>query len=150
VGIVEGGTSVNTIAQNAKMLFEYRSDDRECLEYMQNFFNEQIEKAKKDGKAEIEVKLIGDRPCDGEVDKKRLDEIVSNVISICENYSGIKCTAESGSTDANIPMSLGVPAVCVGTHLAYGAHTRGEKVLISSIPVGMKISAHLILEYFNK
>jgi tRNA uridine 5-carboxymethylaminomethyl modification enzyme len=29
------------------MLFEYRSDDRECLAYMQNFFNEQIEKAKK-------------------------------------------------------------------------------------------------------
>lgn len=149
VGIVEGGTSVNTIAQNAKMLYEYRSDDRECLEYMQNFFNEQIEKAKKDGKAEIEVKLIGDRPCDGEVDKEHLDKIVNNVISICESYSGIKCIPESGSTDANIPMSLGVPAVCVGTHLAYGAHTRGEKVLISSIPVGMKISAHLILEYFE-
>ncbi len=149
VGIVEGGTSVNTIAQSAKMLFEYRSDDRECLEYMQNFFNEQIEKAKKDGEAEIEVKLIGDRPCDGNIDKEYHEKMTKKVIAICEKYSGIDCHRDSGSTDANIPMSLGVPALCVGTHLAKGAHTRGEKVLTSSIPVGMKISAHIILEYFE-
>ena len=46
-------------------------------------------------------------------------------------------------------MSLGVPAVCVGAYLGSGAHTREEKTQISSIPVGLKIAAELILEYFD-
>ena len=149
VGIVEGGTSVNTIAQSAKMLYEYRSNDKSCLDFMQKFFSDKIEEAKRDGKAEIEVKLIGDRPCDGEVDKDRLKEITDYAISVCEKHTGIKCRVGAGSTDANIPLSLGVPAICLGTHAARGAHTREEKILISSIPIGMKISAEIILSYFN-
>ena len=45
VGTISGGTSVNTIAQNAKMLCEYRSDDKECLEVMQNKFENIFESA---------------------------------------------------------------------------------------------------------
>ncbi len=149
VGIVEGGTSVNTIAQNAKMLYEYRSDDKECLAIMENFFNEQIEKAKKSGKAEIEVKMVGNRPCMGDVDKDALEKITSHAISICEKYSGNPCKRDSGSTDANIPLSIGIPAVCVGSHISSGAHTRSEKMLISSILPGYKINAELVLSYFD-
>ena len=54
----------------------------------------------------------------------------------------------SGSTDCNIPMSLGVPSVCVGLYRGGGAHTREEYVWIDSIPVGLKIAADLILSYF--
>lgn len=150
VGIVEGGTSVNTIAQQAKMLFEYRSDDKECLAYMQNFFNEEIERAKKSGKAEIEVKLLGDRPCGGDVDQVKLKQITDLCVAISKKHSGLDCIVESGSTDANIPQSLGVASVCVGSHIAYGAHTRGEKLLKSSVPVGLKVTAELVLNYFNK
>lgn len=149
VGIVEGGTSVNTIAQSAKMLYEYRSDDKECLAKMQEFFNQQIELAKQKGKAEITVRLIGDRPCGGNVDQKALDYMTDLAVNTSEKYSGLKCIINSGSTDANIPMSLGVPSVCVGSHIAYGAHTREEKLLKSSIPVGLKIIAELVLNYFD-
>lgn len=149
VGVVEGGTSVNTIAQSAKMLYEYRSNDRECLGVMQRFFESEIEKARARGYAEIEVKLIGDRPCDGEVDKKRLQEITSFVAEVCKKHSGIPCKITIGSTDANIPLSMGIPAVCLGTHLSSGAHTREEKVLISSIPVGLKIATEIILKFFD-
>ena len=149
VGVVEGGTSVNTIAESAKMLYEYRSNDRECLSYMQKFFNDKIEEAKRLGLAEIEVKLIGDRPCDGDVDKGRLQEITDFAIKVCQKHSGIPCRVTAGSTDANVPLSLGIPAVCVGTHLSSGAHTRAEKILISSIPVGLKISAEIILSFFK-
>lgn len=38
VGRISGGTSVNTIAQQAKMLYEYRSDDAESLEWMERMF----------------------------------------------------------------------------------------------------------------
>ncbi|MBR2498511.1 MAG: M20/M25/M40 family metallo-hydrolase [Clostridia bacterium] len=149
VGIVEGGTSVNTIAQNAKMLYEYRSDDKECLAIMKKFFEEQIEKAKQSGKAEIEVKLVGDRPCMGDMNEEALEKITAHAIAVCEKYSGVTCHRDSGSTDANIPMSLGIPAVCVGNHISSGAHTRSEKLLISSLEPGMKITAELVLSYFD-
>ena len=150
VGIVEGGTSVNTIPQEAKMLYEYRSNYKECLAYMKNFFEDEVEKAKNKGLAEITVKLIGDRPCGGNVDKEKLEKMCNLAIRVSEKYSGIPCNTLSGSTDANIPMSLGVPSICVGSHLAYGAHTRGEKLLISSVPIGLKITAEIVLNYFQK
>lgn len=150
VGIVEGGTSVNTIAQNAKMLFEYRSDDKDCLAYMQNYFEKTIEKAKNDNIADIQVKMVGNRPCGGDVDKVKLEQMTQNSINICQKYSGVSCKIDSGSTDCNIPMSLGVPAVCVGAWTSAGTHTREEKLFLKSIPIGLKITAELILEYFEK
>lgn len=149
VGIVEGGTSVNTIAQSAKMLYEYRSDDKECMAYMENFFKNEVQKMKDKNISEITVKLIGDRPCGGDVDQTKLNELCEKVISICQKHSGLDCIRESGSTDANIPMSLGIPAVCAGTHISGGTHTREEWIDKKSLEIGAKINAEIVLEYFN-
>jgi len=149
VGTMEGGTSVNTIAQNASMLFEYRSDDAECLGEMQAQFEAAVEAARREGKAEVEVEVVGLRPCGGDVDGDVLQEMTRRVIGVCEKHSGVPCIASGGSTDCNIPMSLGVPAVCVGTYRGAGAHTREESVEISSIPVGLRIAAELILDYYE-
>ena len=54
----------------------------------------------------------------------------------------------SGSTDCNIPLSLGIPAVCVGCYLGGGAHTREEYVQIQSLPAGLEFALDLILTYF--
>lgn len=149
VGIVEGGTSVNTIAQKAKMLYEYRSDDKECMAYMENFFKEEVRKMQEKGTANITVNLIGDRPCGGDVDMNKLNALCEKVISVCEKHSGVPCLRESGSTDANIPQSLGIPAICAGTHISGGTHTREEWVDKGSLEIGAKINAEIILEYFN-
>ena len=149
VGIVEGGTSVNTIAQNAKMPYEYRSDDKDCMAIMQKYFESVIEKIKQEGKAKVTVELIGDRPCEGNVDQDKLCRMTQNVIEICQKHSGVECKTSSGSTDANIPSSLGIPALCVGNYKGAGAHTREEYVYISSLPKGYKITAELILSFFN-
>ena len=147
VGVINGGTSVNTIAQSAEMLYEYRSDSAECIGRMQQFFEEAVAAAKAEGKAAFEVEVLGIRPCGGDVDEKQLAEMSRKVADICEKHSGVTCEINSGSTDCNIPMSLGVPAVCVGLYLGGGEHTREEKVLIGSIPVGLKIAAELIGSY---
>ena len=149
VGTVEGGTSVNTIAQNASMLFEYRSDDAECLGVMQAQFEAAVEAVRSEGKAEFAVEVVGLRPCGGEIEEVLHEEMNRRVIEVCEKHSGIPCQTSSGSTDCNIPMSLGVPAVCVGTYRGAGAHTREESVEISSIPVGLRIAAELILDCFE-
>lgn len=147
VGIIEGGTSVNTIAQNASFLYEYRSDSYKCLEKMQAFFEETVAKAKEDPEAKITVDVIGIRPCGAEVDEGVFNEMVENAKAVCEKHTGIPCALHSGSTDANIPMSLGVPAICVGNYMGGGAHTREEYVEIASVPVGLKITAEIILQY---
>ncbi|MBQ8432045.1 MAG: M20/M25/M40 family metallo-hydrolase [Clostridia bacterium] len=148
VGTIEGGTSVNTIAQNAKLLYEYRSDNAKCLEEMRRFFESKIAAARKKNTAEITVTPVGERPCGGGVDAAHLARMSETVARVSQKYSGLPCVAQSGSTDCNIPMSLGVPAVCVGTYLGSGQHTREERVLLSSIPVGLKIVAELILSHF--
>ena len=150
VGIVEGGTSVNTIAQRCKLLYEYRSDSAECLAKMQAFFEETIANAKAAGVADITVNLLGVRPCENGVDSAHLAEMTAKAIRISEKHSGMPCEPKSASTDCNIPMSKGIPAIALGVYLGAGAHTREEKVLISSIPTGLKIGAELILEYFEK
>lgn len=149
VGIVEGGTSVNTIAQYAKMLYEYRSDDRECLDSMKNYFNNVIEKAKQKNIADIHVNMIGERPCSGDVDQSVIDQMVEHAKAISEKHSGLPCALKSASTDCNIPLSLGIPSICVGTHISDGTHTREERLLISSLPIGLKIVAEVILSYFD-
>ena len=58
VGTISGGTSVNTIAQNASMLCEYRSDDLELLSYMKEQFYKIFDAIRVDG-IELEVKLVG-------------------------------------------------------------------------------------------
>lgn len=149
VGGITGGTSINTIAQECEFLYEYRSDSVKCLEIMKNFFEEEIKKARNKGTAEIQVEVIGIRPCADGVDEDRLSQMAERCVSVSEKYSGLSCEVGSGSTDCNIPQSMGIPAVCPGVYLGGGVHTREEWVQKSSIPIGMRIAFEIILDYFN-
>ena len=147
-GIIEGGTSVNTIPQYAAFCYEYRSESAEALAQMEDYFRKTIEEARKDPEANFEVETIGIRPCGNYSRQTEIDEMTRLASAIIEAHAGMppKCTA--ASTDANIPLSLGIPSICVGNYLGGGAHTREEYIEIESIPVGLKITADLILHYF--
>ncbi len=149
VGTIEGGTTVNSIAQKAKMLCEYRSDDAQCLAIMEEAFKEKFEKAKKMENVSFDVEIVGIRPCGAPRDKEALLEMTNRAKEVCEKESGVPCTIKSGSTDCNIPASLGIPALCVGTFDGGGEHTLEEWVVTDSIPKGLKITATIILDYFN-
>lgn len=140
VGLIEGGTSVNTIAQNCSLMYEYRSNQREGLAYMDTFFQSVIASFRTIGIG-VEVELLGDRPCKGEVDPSALAKIVTEA-SLKYGRSRYE---ECGSTDCNIPLSMGIPAVCFGVYDGCGAHTRDEWVDIESTRTGMKILAEVLL-----
>ena len=144
VGTIEGGTSVNTIAQNAGMLCEYRSDNEESLAIMQKRFEEIFASAKMDG-VEILVKKIGDRPCAGKVDEERLEYLITSCKEVVEDVIHEPVILKSASTDCNIPLSLGIPAVCVGVYQGGGSHTREEWVIKESFKPGLRVSMELIL-----
>ena len=138
VGEISGGTSVNTIAQNAKMLCEYRSDDVDCLAYMQKRF-EEIFAAAQTEDVRVNVKLIGDRPC-GDIAEEKIDALKQSIVPIIEDVIGKKVVFKSSSTDCNIPLSLGIPAICIGTNNHAGVHTREEWVEKASLIPGLEIA----------
>ncbi len=136
VGTINGGTSVNTIAQKASMLCEYRSDDKDCLDIMEAKFKEIFENARTE-KISVEVEKVGDRPCSmkGTINNMPLAEFAASII---ENLAGVKVVYSTGSTDANIPLSLGIPAIRIGVATAGNIHKREEWVEKASIPVGLE------------
>ena len=142
VGIIQGGTSVNTIAQNAKMLCEYRSDNRECLAVMKERFFDIFRKAN-NNEVTVNVKLIGERPCMGDVDpvlqKALCDTCAETIFSVIGNT----VIRQSASTDCNIPLSLGIPSVCIGVYRGNGAHTREEYIIKSSLSEGLEVALNV-------
>lgn len=138
VGIFSGGTSVNTIAQDAKFLCEYRSDDLECLSYMQKQFEAIFEDARGDG-VDISVKKVGDRPC-ADIDVCKIEALKDMVVPEIEAVIGKKVSFKSSSTDCNIPLSKGVPSLCIGVNMHAGMHTREEWVDKESIVSGLEVA----------
>ena len=144
VGIVEGGTSVNTIAQSAKMLCEYRSDNEDCLATMQAHFDAIFTVARERG-LDLTVKKIGDRPCMGKVDLAKIEQMASTVAEIIERNTEISVGRVSMSTDCNIPLSLGIPSLCLGVCEGGGMHTREEWLIKESYHQGLAVGIETVL-----
>jgi di/tripeptidase len=94
----------------------------------------------------LSVKRIGERPCMGKIDPAKIAALTEICRPIIEKHAAVKVRARSSSTDCNIPLSLGISSVCVGTYLGAGAHTREEKLLKSSVMKGLNIVADTIFE----
>lgn len=144
VGIIEGGTSVNTIAQSAKMLCEYRSDNEDCLAEMQQNFETIFAAAKSRG-LDLTVTRIGERPCMGKVDLAKIEYMARTVTEIIERNTGFSVECVSMSTDANIPLSLGIPSLCLGVCEGGGMHTREEWLVKKSYHLGLAVGIETVL-----
>ena len=146
VGEICGGTSVNTIAQSAKMLCEYRSDDEELLAFMKARFERIFDEAKSE-KVKINVRLIGERPCAGKVDEVEMENLKKIASRALLEVTGEELKFTSSSTDCNIPLSLGIPAICIGVYNGYGAHTREEYIEKASLAYGFEIGLKAAVDF---
>lgn len=144
VGTICGGTSVNTIAQKASMLYEFRSDEPEGLLFIQDEFDRIVEEFRSIG-VQITLEMVGERPCGLKVDNSELADRAADAV---RKYYGFSPVLTSGSTDCNIPLSMGISAICPGCIRGAGAHTREEYVEIDSLKPGLKVAADLILYHF--
>lgn len=147
VGTISGGTSVNTIAQQAEMLYEFRSDDRDNLDYMQNQLDSILDRYRSGG-LDVSCQLVGNRPCGAVVDSVRQKEMVDRAAFAAMTWFGAEPFRMAASTDCNIPLSMGIPSVCIGCLRGEGAHTRQEKVEISSLLPGLKLCFQMVLHHF--
>lgn len=148
VGTIQGGTSVNTIAQHAEMLYEFRSDHLEAMEQMQRHFDACIEYYRRKGIA-LQVEMIGERPCTGDVDQAEEQAMMDRANRAHLAYYGKEAAFIASSTDCNIPLSKGIPSVCLACFVGHGAHTREEYVLIDSLKPGRKLVMDVMMYYFH-
>lgn len=148
VGLISGGTSVNTIAENAEMLYEFRSDNREDLAEMERHFEAALDFYRTKG-ITVECELLGNRPCGIDIDEKRENALIERTANALRAHNGDEPLIRSASTDCNIPLSMGIPSVCTGCIIGAGAHTRGEWVAIDSLTPGLKVAFEMVLHHFN-
>lgn len=147
VGTIQGGTSVNSIPQSCTCLLEYRSDCRESLAAMKNNFQQVLHHFRQQRSGlHLEMSLMGERPCSGRVNRNAMEELVQRAVSSISAVTGEYPSVGSGSTDCNIPLSMGIPAVCFGGLVGGGVHTREEYV---SLPA-LRQEARIIEEYLRR
>lgn len=143
-GNISGGTTVNSIAQHCELLYEFRSDNAENLDYMKEKFNRILEKFQEQYR--ITITSIGERPCAKGVDPEAQQALVERVENILKEITTPGRT--SGSTDANLPLSMGIPAICPGLIGGAGLHTTEEYIVKDSLAPGLAAALKLIDSYF--
>ncbi len=139
VGVVEGGTSVNSIPFAMSMLVDMRSGGKAELDALEKQFlgilpvavdAENAARSTARGKIAVEAKLIGDRPV-GEV---AADAPILRMAISLRNAAGVKPVLGTGSSDSNIPWSMGRSAITLGSGFeTNGAHSLDE-YLVSEKP----------------
>jgi acetylornithine deacetylase/succinyl-diaminopimelate desuccinylase-like protein len=140
VGVVGGGTSVNSIPFESWMDVDIRSETKEelnkAVETFTRLMHEAVDEENRarstsQGKIEVEVKLIGDRPF-GEVSISA--PIVQTAGAIIHAF-GMSPSYGMSSTDANIPMALGIPALTLESGGTGGRnHTLDEWIDVEKAP----------------
>lgn len=131
VGLVEGGTSVNSIAFSTTMTVDLRSESAEALAELDAAFNEAVQAAlhQENGRWDSDVELtvdivsIGVRPAGQQPESA---PIVQAALAAAEGV-GFESTTGASSTDSNIPISRGIPAITIdGGGSGSGAHSLDE------------------------
>lgn len=143
VGVIEGGTSVNSIAQQASMLCEYRSDDAGSLATMEAAF-EALLNRHRDAGVRLTVTRMGERPCGSSTPSAPQQKLVDWAAGAMAAVTGKAPSLDSSSTDANIPLSMGIPAVTLGLIRGGLAHSRQEYILKDSLPQGLSLAVALL------
>ncbi len=122
VGTISGGTSVNTIAPSCEFLLDLRSIDAGML----NELAKQVESILQQDRSQMNVSwdVLGLRPAGRVSPDSPLIRIASSVLESL----GIDPIADASSTDANIPISRGIPAVCIGLTSGGNVHRVDEYI----------------------
>lgn len=144
VGLISGGTSVNTIPQNAEMIYEYRSDDRECLSIMEAQFHHLLEESSTED-VMFTAESLGIRPCSSNIPEDAHRDLLNRCRTSIQQVTHVNPVLCAASTDANIPLSLGIPAATFGLYRGGGAHTRQEYVEIDSLTPGLCIGLSFLM-----
>jgi di/tripeptidase len=134
VGVIRGGTSVNTIAAEAEMLLDMRSLEPGALADLERRAVEILERTAREGDGRVKLEMVGDRPAGG----IPADHPVVQTCRAVHRALGLESFSEASSTDANVPLGLGMPGVCLSVTEGANEHRLDEFIETGPIGVGVK------------
>ncbi|HEX3878823.1 MAG TPA: peptidase dimerization domain-containing protein, partial [Bryobacteraceae bacterium] len=142
VGVIDGGSSVNAIAQSARAKVDIRSEDNLKLDELVETLEAAVDRAREvenqraaSGKVTAKLREIGSRPAAALPDSAA----ILRYVRVVDGHLGIRSHLDTSSTDANIPLSLGIPAVAIGGGgTGGGAHTTQEWYRPEGRDLGLK------------
>jgi acetylornithine deacetylase/succinyl-diaminopimelate desuccinylase-like protein len=142
VGLIEGGSGVNAIAQSARAKVDIRSESNERMDAIVDILNSAVESARDQenqrasgARVTVRTREIGSRPAATLPENAPILQFVRAV----DGHLGIRSHVDCSSTDANIPLSLGIPAIAIGAGgIGGGAHTTGEWFSPEGRDLGLK------------
>ena len=144
VGVIEGGNSVNSIPEHASMIVDMRSMSSDEIDRLEAYLRRVVELALREENSQramsgttlrVEFEQVGDRPS-GETPVSAL--VVQAAVD-CSRLLGIEPRLDCSSTDSNIPISLGIPAITIGAGGASSnCHTLAEWYQPTGRELGLK------------
>lgn len=142
VGLIDGGTGVNAIAASARAKVDIRSEQNDRIEELVAVLQQAVAKSEETenrravaGKVNSKIREIGNRPAA----KLAPDSLLLASVRAVDAHLGIRSRLDCASTDANIPLSLGIPAISIGAGgTGGGAHTTAEWFQPDGRDLGLK------------
>jgi tripeptide aminopeptidase len=144
IGKISGGTSVNVIASEASFDLDLRSEGQGSLAELVSAADKLIQHANKPG-VKVEAEVIGQRPA-GELSASHPLVLLA---MDCLREEGLEASLISGSTDANMPLSKGYPAIVLGVTTGGSAHTIHEYVNTTPVAQGMEQLVKFVSRVWN-
>ncbi len=139
VGTIEGGTSINTIAPHAACTLDLRSESASILQRMVEDVH-QVVKASERAGVNVSLERIGHRPAGSIPVTHPLVRLLKGAVE----QLGLTPRIGNASTDANIPLSRGLPAVCFGLTVGGKSHTIHEYIDTHPVEKGMQLLIQVV------
>jgi tripeptide aminopeptidase len=153
VGLIDGGSSVNAIAQTARAKVDIRSESNPRMDELVDLLSAAVDRAREaenqraTSKVTARLKEIGSRPAASLRDNAPILRYARAV----DAHLGIRSHLDMSSTDANIPLWLGIPAIAIGAGgLGGGAHTTQEWFHPEGRDLGLKRILLILLLLMRK
>ena len=142
VGLIEGGCGVNAIAQAARCKVDIRSESNARMDQLVELLSSAAERARdlenqrqSGGRVTVKTREIGSRPAAVLPQQAPILQYARAV----DAHLGVRSYLDCSSTDANLPLSMGIPAIAIGAGgQGGGAHTTGEWFSPEGRDLGLK------------
>lgn len=133
IGMIDGGQTINAIATKASLWLDLRSEDSVTLTGFEQKVRAQVDAVSKPDMP-FSIEVVGDRPAGSIATEHPLVQGALAALSAV----GIRGTLENGSTDANVPLAFGIPAVTVGVTRGGNAHRLDEYIETQPVSDGLR------------
>jgi len=144
IGVITGGISVNSIASAACCQLDLRSEGAKTVDQLAQQVDNLVRLANRPG-VQLNLEAIGKR-VGGELSASHP---LVQLAKQCLESQSILPNLTIGSTDANVPLALGYPAVCIGLTTGGGAHTQQEYINLPPLRQGLGQLVSLVSKVYD-